>query len=289
MSVPHIFEDIDKLLEAGSTIIGIGDDYFAARCAAVFSRDEMKEAVSLIHQREGKCVVFINRMLGEEEIAKAREYLGFLKELKVDYLLYNDPAMYILAEELGMVTQLIYQPDTLMTNSKDVSFMLRQGIDSVFISKELTFDEMMEIGNACKDKCNVIIHGYLNMSYSKRKLLKAYFDMLGKEVDYTSMDLRLIEYTRTGRMPIYEDEQGTHIFTDYILESFREIKAFSGVVRFLMIDSMFMEIEAVLGAIKAYKAIIEGEDPEVIEQQYREQYDLPLSDGYHYTKTNLVK
>lgn len=290
MSVPHTKEDIVKLLEAGSSIIGIGDDYFAARCAGVFSREEMEEAIDLIHQGKGKCVVFVNRMLGEEEIDRTREYLGYLKSLEVDYVLYNDPAVYVLADEIGMVPKLIYQPDTLMTNSKDVNFMLRQGVDSVFISKELTFEEIMGIASSCKDKCNVIIHGYLNMSYSKRKLLKSYFEMLGKEVDYQNRDLRLIEYTRTGKMPVYEDEQGTHIFTDYVLESFKEIKALSECVKFLMVDSMFLDIEVVIEAVKAYKAILVGADPEVVEMSYKEKYsELPLSDGYHYTKTNLVK
>lgn len=290
ISMPQDMDQIRTYVEAGCDLIMIGERFHSARCNGIFNVEELPEAVKLIHEMGAEAGIMMNRLYMQDEVHLVPEYLKQIQEWGFDVIYYNDPAVYVWAKKLGIENHLMYQPDTLMTNSMDVQFMLDRGIQCVMLSKEMTCEEMKEIAMKVKGHIGVIIHGYLNMSYSKRKMLTNYFKVLGEERRFEREDLVLIESTREGRMPVYEDDKGTHIFTDYMLEGFAEVKQLVDAgVQDLMVESLFMQCDEVCDAIRGYKDILNGADAGEIEKAYRAAHDLPLSDGYMYQKTNLVK
>lgn len=285
-------EDMYLFQEAGATVLLFCDEFHGTRAPRRFTNEELVQAFKKTHELGLKVAVYMNRIYTDVELDKAKAYLEFLKENGVELIYYNDPAIYILAEEVGIVGNLVYEPDTLMTNSRDMQFVLDQGIHHAVLSTEITLDEMKEMCINVSGNTEAILFGYLNMSYSKRHLIQNYCDEIGVENMWMNkMDCVLIESTREGRMPILEDEQGTHIFTDYILDAFDEFKILKDIgLKSMRIDGIFLPNDVVVDACKAFVMIDLGMDSESIRKKFEEKYsEYPFSKGYMYQKTNLVK
>jgi collagenase-like PrtC family protease len=88
-------------------------------------------------------------------------------------------------------------------------------------------------------------------------------------------------------MPVYENDYCTMVFSDYIQESFDEMKAFmnAGVKRFV-IDSWMLKETCVKDTLRIYRAYLDGKETEEMVRTYRKTYgELPLSSGYYEQKT----
>lgn len=280
---------LENLKDAGITMVLAAEKTVATRVPVRFRWNEIVEIKKECQRLGLKLGLMMNRIFFDEDIVEVHQTLLKYKEI-VDRIDYTDPAVYIEAKKLKMEHKLCYNPDTLMCNYRDVQFYQDLGIDSVVISKEITLDEMKEISRKTSGKTEVIIFGYLNMSYSKRKLLSCYMDEIQKEEDiFDRRDLYLIETTRNGKMPVVEDEYGTSIYTDYVLAGLKEIKELmeSGVDQFRF-DCSFLKEEMFMECLAGFKAIVNGKDADEVFNELKDKYPL-LSTGYMYQKTNLVK
>lgn len=290
LSTINKIEDISKLKEAGATGIIVGDGFHANRLTRSFLHDEIIEICKDAKKHSLKVFVKMNRVYIDNELDEAYKYMQFLKELDIDAIYFNDLGLYSVAKKLNMSDKLIYDPDTILTNHFDVNYHLSKGIYGVVLSKEITKEEMIMIAEKSIGKTSVIVHGYLNMSYAKRKLIKNYFEFIGKDTDISNRrDLYLIEENRDGKMPIIEDDQGTMVFTDYVQESFDEIlELYSAGVTMFIVDGIFLDSECIVDAIKMYSDILNGKENKKAEYYKKYSY-LPLSTGYMEKATNLVK
>lgn len=282
-------KQLEKLKKIGFTTILVGDKTVSTRTPVRYSYEEIVEIKQECTKLGLKLGIMMNRIFFDEDIQLIQDTLVKYQKI-ADRIDYTDPAVYIEAEKLKMEDRLCYNPDTLMCNDRDVQFYQDLGIDTVVISKEITLDEMKKIAEKTTGKTEVILFGYLNMSYSKRCLLSNYMKEIHRDEDiFDRRDLALIETTREGRMPIVEDEFGTTIYTDYILAGFAQMKELmeSGVKSFRF-DCSFLENEMFMDCMQGFKAVLDGEEGTKVFEQYKEKYPL-LSTGYMYQKTNLVK
>ena len=291
LSTIENIENINMLKECGATGIIVGDNFHASRVVYEFKKDEIAAIKIKCKELAVKLFVKMNRMYIDSELSLAKQYLEFLKEIDVDGIFYNDLSIYVLAKELNISDKLLYDPDTIVTNHYDVNYHLSKGIYGVILSKEITKEEMISIAKEVKGKVGVIVHGYLNMSYSKRKLIENYFAFINKKIDVkNNKNLYLIEENRTGEMPILETDQGTSVFTDYVQESFDEIRdLYSAGIDIFIVDGIFLNNEIVCDAVKSYSEILNNKGSDVKENYYKKYNDLPLSTGYMEKATNLVK
>ena len=290
LSTVFDIEDILKVKDAGATGIIIGDEFHSFGNAKSFDLNMISEAVKLCKDNGLKSYVKMNRMYIDTELEKENEYLIFLKKLNVDHIFYNDPSVYVLSKQLEMENILVYNPDTIVTNSFDANYHLSKGIYGIILSKEITKEEMISIALKCKGNVGVIVSGYLNMSYSKRKLIDSYFDFIDKQENIlNAKDLYLIEQTRQGKMPVLEEEQGTMVFTDYVQESFDEVvELYTNNINMFIVDGIFLNVEMVIDTLKGYKALLDNKEFNK-EDYYLKYSELELSTGYMEKKTNLVK
>lgn len=289
---PYQIEDIEKYHQAGASVILLAEQEFAVQAATYFSREQFPELIQEAHQLNMEVFVLCNRMMFDDDFEELKNYLQFLKQHGVDGIYYIDLAVYMIGKELGILDKLIYAPGATITNSKDALVYLNQGIKLVELANELTLEEKVEIISILKDRCEVIIHGRLLMSYSKRQLVSNYLEEIDVKREVQGKDsLYLIEETRDSHMPIIEDRFGTHIFSGYTLSSFQEIKELVGAgLKYLRIDTIFYDNEYCLAILKAYQRILNGKDSKEVEEEFRKTYsDDVLETGFYYQKTNLVK
>lgn len=282
---------LDQLKDLVDGVI-VGDDYFANRVNHHFTRNEITEINDKCHELNIKLFILINRMIEEDDLAMLDDYLTFIAGLNVEGIYFNDLSVLVIGRKHGLTNKLSFNPDTLMTNYMDVKMYLDEGINSVVISKELTLQEILEISNYNPNSCDFIIHGRLNMSYTKRHFIKNYMAYLNKEYPGDdNLHLELIESTRSGRMPVLENAQGTSIFTDYTLAGFNEVTALiDSKIKRLIIDDIFIETNELLDVCLGYRHIINGQNSVEIFEELKEKYaSSNYQTGYMYQKTNLVK
>ncbi len=285
-------KDIQIYAEAGATVFLFADEFHGTRVAKKMQLDEIIQGVQLVKELGLKTALMMNRIYTDAEINKIEEMLVFAKDTEIDWIYYNDPAVFMCAEEIDLISHLVYEPDTLMTNSRDMQFILNQGVHHAVLSTEITLNEMKTMTRNVNGNTEAILFGYLNMSYSKRHLIQNYCDEIGIENTYQdAMNMVLIESTREGRMPIIEDAQGTHIFTDYVLDAFNEIVELNKEgLQVVRVDGIFLSRDCIADACRAFRMILSGLPSEIIKQKFEEKYPtIPWSTGYMYQKTNLVK
>ena len=293
IATPFAFGDIQKLQTAGAQSVLIAVPFFSARGAVCFPIEKLADIKAECIRCQVHMYVLVNRIFVEEELDALREFLKLLKQLDVEGIYYGDEGVLYEAQRLDMKDRLIYNPDTLITNAMDMQYYLEEGIRMATISKEITLQEMCGIARDVQGECEVILHGRLNMMHSKRKLLTAYMDFLGKkEPVQDNHQLYLMEETRDDHMPIVEDALGTHVFTGFTLVSFEEIRElYEAGVRHFRIDGIFHDIEYVCEALRLYQDVLKGvRDGRQTYQEYEKKYkEDHVSHGFYYTKTSKVK
>ncbi len=263
--------EIQPVLEAGANEIVMGVENYTFSAIKKHSIDEMRN-----HS------VLMNRFYFQDEVELLKQQLNALKERNVNHIYFCDPAVYYYASELDLVSHLIYKPETMMVSANDLLFWQSQGVYTASVSPLITFEETEKILNEVKH-AEVTIHGHLLMSESKRQLLTSYFDYTKQNIEQGKI-YYLKEMKREDLMPAYDDEFGTLIYSDFVLESFDEISSFH-TDRFFM-DSLLLDTGAVVDAVKIYRGILEEKDMKNEVNEYLTKYaSLKFTSGYYKEKT----
>ncbi len=243
------------MAKAGADAVLFGCEPFSVRCAGNVSVSQLAEVKKACTAHQVEMSIAANRLFSEEQLPQLYEFLCLCKELDVDSIYFSDEAVLAYGQKLGIVNKLIYQPDTLMTNHNDVNFYLGEGIKRVVLAREITLDEILTIANHCApQRLEIIVHGYSVAMYSKRPLLTNYMKFLGVDRSLQKqMNLTIEEATRNERMPIYEDENGTHIFSAAIQQSFAQWEILNDAgIHTARIDGIFHRREEIYPVIELY-------------------------------------
>lgn len=236
-----------------------------------------------------KRYINVDAFIYEHDKGDLYKYFEYLKEINLDGIYFSDLGIINVAKRLGMADKLIYDPDTLMTNSLDVAFYLKQGL-GVVLARELSLKEVLNIIKNNPRKLDMQVFGHLKMSNSRRGFLTNYFKHLGQEINIKNKKtIRLIEENRNYTLPIIEDEYGTRIYTDYCFIMYREIAYLKDYIKRVIIDDNFIEGDIALEMIRDLRRInIDNSD--YLYKTLAERYPyINLSSAYLYQKTTKKK
>ena len=257
----HQLESISSLSAYADGFI-VGLEGVSIRAIQNLTETQLKEVKQECEKTNKKLYVNFCKLFMEDELEYAQKGLEGCLNIGIDGIYYADEGLYYLAEKLNMVDRLIYQPETLVTNHLDVQYYLDQGIQSVSLAHELSLEEIENIAKY-QNNIEILLHGTYSILYSKRPLVSNYLQAHGIEwKDDYSFDL--IEQTREDRMPIVQDDTGTHIFTEAEMKSIDQYQRLQdcGIQRF-RIDSYFHDDNWTLQVLKAYQEgleLLDGSD-----------------------------
>jgi Collagenase and related proteases len=283
--------DLRKMKEAGIGAVIVGGENFAIASPLCLDKRELERLMIEAQELQMEVHVLCNRILFDEDIPVLTEYLKYLKKIAVDVIYYGDVAVHTIGKELDLLEQLVFMPGYILTNSQDIKAYLKQGIQRIEIANELTLEEKLAIADACPHQVQVVLHGHLMMSYSRREFISNYFSEIGNSNDpKNDFNYYLVEETRENPMPILETEYGTMIYSPYVVKSFHEIKQLSERVSYFRIEGLFLGQAYLIDVVKAYQRILAGDDEVEVEREFLEKYPHVIHEsGFYYQKTNLVK
>ena len=245
--------EIEKFKNAD--IYVVANSSFSVKYPASFSCAEIKEASKIIHSLNKQIYLSINKVFLNDEIKELKVFLDELKDTDIDGYLVADLGAFNVLKNKNLAPKVIYSPETLIVNYYDMNFAFSLGMKSVVLSKEMTLDNILE--SIEKANGNVIVYsfGYYHMFYSRRKLVKNYFDFIQEKDKHQNEHLLLKEKTRENMYHIYQDDNGTIICNSDI---FTNIDYIDEIKADYFIDSYDLDSDLVKQVIDLYKLKIEG-------------------------------
>lgn len=280
-------DGLSKISQSGIDGIIFGS-VFSARFSYAYK--DFKLINDTCIQKGLKRYISIDAFISEDDKGALYDYMEYLKGLNPDGIYFTDLGVINVAKSVGIAEKLIYDPDTLITNSLDANFFIKQGY-GVVLSRELTIKEVIDILKNNPKEVDMQIFGHLKMSYSKRKFLSNYFSHIGVKTDIDDKkDIRLIEENREYALPVIENKYGTRIYTDYCLLMYKELAYIKYVIKRLIIDDNFIDdVSVILAIIRDINRLTVDNADFLIEALIKKYPKINFQTGYLYNKTVKVK
>ncbi|MBU8905542.1 peptidase U32 family protein [Desertibacillus haloalkaliphilus] len=268
---PTEVNDIERLVAAGATAIMIGEERFGLRLAGEFTREHVKEAVSIAHRLGAKVYVAMNAIFHNERVDELADYLRFINDCSVDAVVFGDPAVLMTAREVAPDMKLHWNTETTATNYYTANYWGRKGAKRAVLAREINMDAIVEIKENADVEIEVQVHGMTAMFHSKRKLIGNYMEFQGKSlsVENRGKDRNMFLYDpeRDAKYPIFEDSSGTHIMSP------KDI---------CIIDELEEMLDAGIDSFKIDGILKSVDYLEEVVNMYREAIDLYFEDEEKY-------
>ena len=286
MDIALTVENTEELKEAikaetDEVILTLKGASFSALKA--FDQEEILSLCTQAHQNGIKTSVLMDRLFDEDEISYYEDILRYLKDT-ADWFILSDLALMHTAEELGILSKVIYDPMTLMTSQYDADLWLSLGVGGVSVSALLTLDEVSDLLKH-NVSLSLPVFGYQPVSVSRRLLLKEMEEYYGLSGLSEKENLYIEEESRDYRFSIRQNEKGSVVYSDYILECFHEFKSFADAgLKRAVINSYHLDFNMCLDALALCRKFLHEEDSD-IEAFFAKYPDADFKEGYLKWKT----
>lgn len=205
-------------LRYGADAVYLGGKMFGLRAFANnFSIEEIAEAAAYAHGLGKKVYVTVNIFAHNEDLARLPDYLLELQQAGVDALLISDLGVWNVARQTVPEMPLHVSTQANTSNWAAVQAWKALGAERVVLARELSLEEIREIGARTDVELEAFVHGAMCISYSGRCLLSNYFTGRDANKGACTHPCRwkysVVEEKRPGEyLPVYENERGTYIF-----------------------------------------------------------------------------
>ncbi|HEC2149603.1 TPA: U32 family peptidase [Staphylococcus delphini] len=300
---PKSLSHIETLIEKGADAFVIGEEKFGLRLAGEFNREEMKKAVEIIHHAGKKAYAAVNGIFHNYHIPALEDYIEFLHEIRVDRIIFGDPAVVMIVKQQENPIPLNWNAETLVTNHFQCNYWGRRGAKRAVLARELSLEEILNIKANSDVEIEVQVHGMTCMFQSKRMLLGNYYTFQDRQMKIqrneaaTDSQLLLYDEERDNKYPVFEDYNGTHIMSPNDICLIEELEPlFEAGIDSLKIDGVLQSEEYINVATEQYREAIDiyEEDPEAYEDEKFMLVDpieaiqpehRPFDEGFYYKQT----
>ncbi len=273
-----------EMLSAHADGFLIGNDRFGTRLTTSFDVNEVVEALDITKKMDKMLFLVANQLFTDDHLSEFENWIKALPTQRFEGIIVSDLGAVRVLTKLGLQDKIIYNPETLLTNSYDFNFLSSHKIYGAFVAKEITLEDVLVIGNKKKYAIFMVGHGHLNMFYSKRQLIDNFMTFTKSENPYhNQQDLTLIEETRNEEpYPIIEDFAGTHVFRSQVLSSLNYLDKLDSVVDYLVVDTLFKDDDYAKRILPLYH---HRNHDHVIVDQIKHDYHESWDEGFFNTKT----
>lgn len=244
----------------------------------------------------------MNGIFHNYHILALEDYIAFLHEIRVDRIIFGDPAVVMIVKQQENPIPLNWNAETLVTNHFNVTIG-RRGAKRAVLARELSLEEILNIKENSDVEIEVQVHGMTCMFQSKRMLLGNYYTFQDRQMKIqrneaaTDSQLLLYDEERDNKYPVFEDYNGTHIMSPNDICLIEELEPlFEAGIDSFKIDGVLQTEEYINVATEQYREAIDlyEEDPEAYEDEKFMLVDpieavqpehRPFDEGFYYKQT----
>ncbi|TQR19244.1 peptidase U32 family protein [Psychrobacillus vulpis] len=259
---PSSIEHMNQLVEAGADAFLVGEQFFGLRLAGEFSIDDIEVARKLTEEHNKKIYVAMNGLFHNDKVDALAPYLQKMQEIGVDGITFGDPAVIIARREANVSIPLHWNTEQTATNFFTANYWGKRGATRAVLARELSLDEIIEIKENAEVQVEVQVHGMTCMFQSKRSLLGNYFLFQDKAMEVENRaknkNMFLHDKERSNKYPIFEDQNGTHIFSPNDMCMIDELDEFlDAEIDSLKIDGILHNPSYVTSVTSIYRQAID--------------------------------
>ena len=298
---PKSLNHMKTLIELGADAFVIGEQKFGLRLPGEFNREDVRKAVNLAHEHDKKVYVAVNGIFHNYHLNALENYIEFLHEIRVDRIIFGDPAVVMYVKKQDNPIPLNWDAETIVTNYFQCNYWGGKGAKRAVLARELNLDEILNIKKHANVEIEVQVHGMTCMFQSKRMLLGNYYTFQDRQMKIqrseNDQDLLLYDEERENKYPVFEDYNGTHIMSPNYICLIEELEPFfEANIDSFKIDGI-LQSEAYINTVTAqYREAIDlyHEDPEAYEDEKFMLIDpieeiqpehRPFDEGFLYKQT----
>lgn len=298
---PKSLNHMKTLIELGADAFVIGEQKFGLRLPGEFNREDVRKAVNLAHEHDKKVYVAVNGIFHNYHLNALENYIEFLHEIRVDRIIFGDPAVVMYVKKQNNPIPLNWDAETIVTNYFQCNYWGEKGAKRAVLARELNLDEILNIKKHAKVEVEVQVHGMTCMFQSKRMLLGNYYTFQDRQMKIqrseNEQDLLLYDEERENKYPVFEDYNGTHIMSPNDICLIEELEPFfEANIDSFKIDGI-LHSESYINTVTAqYREAIDlyHEDPEAYEDEKFMLIDpieeiqpehRPFDEGFLYKQT----
>ena len=298
---PKSLNHMKTLIELGADAFVIGEQKFGLRLPGEFNREDVRKAVNLAHEHDKKVYVAVNGIFHNYHLNALENYIEFLHEIRVDRIIFGDPAVVMYVKKQDNPIPLNWDAETIVTNYFQCNYWGGKGAKRAVLARELNLDEILNIEKHANVEIEVQVHGMTCMFQSKRMLLGNYYTFQDRQMKIqrseNDQDLLLYDEERENKYPVFEDYNGTHIMSPNDICLIEELEPFfEANIDSFKIDGI-LQSEAYINTVTAqYREAIDlyHEDPEAYEDEKFMLIDpieeiqpehRPFDEGFLYKQT----
>lgn len=298
---PKSVKHIETLIEKGADAFVIGEQKFGLRLAGEFDKAAMIEAVDMIHRNGKKAYAAVNGIFHNYHLSAVEAYIDFLHEIKVDRIIFGDPAVVMYVKQHTHPIPLHWDAEALVTNYFQCNYWGEKGAARAQLARELSLDEILNIKAHANVEIEVQVHGMTCMFQSKRMLLGNYYTFQERQMKISrndeTNDLLLYDEERDNKYPVYEDYNGTHIMSPNDICLIEELEPLlEAGIDSLKIDGILQSESYINVCTEQYREAIDlyNEDPDAYEDEKFMLVDpieaiqpehRPFDEGFLYKQT----
>jgi putative protease len=259
------FEKLEIAIHYGADAVYLaGKDFSLRNFSGNFSIEELHRAVEITHARGVKLYLACNVYSRNFEQNAIAEFLKVVGNIRPDAVIVADPGIFLQARKYipHIAIHLSTQANT--TNYKSAQFWQELGVRRINAARELSLEEIAQIGSHSNVEIEAFVHGAMCISYSGRCLLSSFMANRDSNRGLCAHPCRwkytITEETRPGQhMPIMEDRRGTYILHSQDLCMIEHIPAMiSAGITSLKIEGRMKGIHYLATTVNAYRQAIDS-------------------------------
>lgn len=196
--------------------------------------------------------ILLNRVLDCKDIDSLKEDIKKLKDIKG--IVFEDIGVYNILKDTNL--ELILFQNHFNCNSSSINFWLDR-VSSVFISNELTYEEIKDILSNAKKPLVLHLYGYNQVMYSRRTLIKNW----SKEFNIDYKNTNVIEDTATKvKFRALESDYGTIMYSDKIFNGKRLLNLDN--IKYLYVNTTMIDHNKIMEYLNNIERDLNSEEDE---------------------------
>ena len=267
----------DYLNYTNSFIIGLKD--FSINYQE-YSLDEIKELKEKYPNIE--IFVSVNKNIFNSDLKLLEENLDYLSNLNINGILFYDLSVLSIVNRKKLIIPLVWSQEHMTTNYNTCNYYYDKGCKYVYLSSEITVDEIKEIKEKSNIKLISFMFGYPDVSFSKRKLLTNYFlhHNLNKENDWYT-----IASDDDNKYFIKESNLGTRILYGNVLNGIKPFNDLKNIIDYALLNEELMNHDTFINGLKVFSELLNNKI--TLDSANQKIVDLVQSDDtvFYYKKT----
>ena len=271
--IPNNKECIERIIDSDNYLL-LGIDGYSINTFNL-SYNEIVKYVD----RSNNIFLSLNKNISNDKLDDIEELLIKISKLNIKGLFYYDVSIVSIVNRLNLDINLVWSCEHYTTNYFTINYWYNYGVKNVFLSNEITVDEITEIKNNTKASLIGQLFGYIPMYASKRHAVKNYLNHF--DLDLNSNKYYLFKEDK--KYSIVDNNDGTVIYTNFILNGLREYLNLTNILDYVLINGYELETNKLANVIDIFSKV-NNDNINVLEKELLIMFDN-LEKGFLHEET----